>query len=104
MIEENDMRTRLWLAALAFAVWAGPASAQDAQGLATERGTNPKQTVEGVVTRVDPQRNRVTIRDPSGGNYEFDASPDTIKGMKVGDKIEARRRDANEATRQEAND
>jgi hypothetical protein len=98
------MRTRLWLAALAFAVWAGPASAQDAQALATERGTNPKQTVEGVVTRIDPQHNRVTIRDPSGGNYEFDASPDTINGMKVGDKIEARRRDTNDAARREATD
>jgi hypothetical protein len=97
------MRTRLWLAALAFTVWAGPASAQDAQSLATERGNNPKQSVAGVVTKVDPQRNRVTIRDPNGGNYEFDASPDTIRDMKVGDKVEARRRDANEATR-EAND
>ena len=97
------MRAHLWLAAFAFALTAGSASAQD-QALATERGTNPKQTVEGVVTKVDPQRNRVTIRDPNGGNYEFDASPETIKGMKVGDKIEAKRRDANEATRQEAND
>jgi hypothetical protein len=95
------MRTRLLLAALAFAFAAGPASAQDAQGLATEHGSNPKQTVEGVVTRVDPQRNRVTIRDANGGNYEFEASPDTIKDLKVGDTIEARRRDAN-ATR--AND
>ena len=96
------MRTRLMLAALGFALLAGPASAQDAQGVATERGSNPKQTVEGVVTKVDPQRNRVTIRDPNGGNYEFDASPDTIKGMKVGDRIEARRRGADAATR--AND
>ena len=93
------MRTRLMLAALGFALLAGPASAQDA----TERDSNPKQTVEGVVTKVDPQRNRVTIRDANdGGNYEFDASPDTIKDMKVGDKIEARRRGADAATR--AND
>jgi hypothetical protein len=103
MIEERGMRAHLWLAAFAFALTAGSASAQD-QALATERGTNPKQTVEGVVTRIDPQRNRVTIRDPNGGNYEFDASPDTIKDMKVGDKIEARRRDANDAAQREATD
>jgi hypothetical protein len=98
------MRTRFWLAALAFAAAAGPASAQDAQGVATEPGSNPKQTVEGVVTRVDPQRNRVTIRDASGGNYEFDASAGTIDDIKVGDKIEARRRDESDAARREAID
>lgn len=92
------MRARLLLAALALAVAAGTASAQSPQGMATERGSNPKQTVAGVVTKVDTQRNRVEIRDVDGGIHEFEASPETLKDMKVGDRIEAKRREAtNEA-------
>jgi hypothetical protein len=88
------MRKRVWLAVLGFAVAAGPALAESPQGIATERGSNPKQTVEGVVSKVDPQRNRVTIRDIDGAEHEFEASPQTIDDMKVGDRIEAKRRDA----------
>jgi hypothetical protein len=96
------VRKHLWLAALAFAIAAGPALAESPQGaspqsLATERGSNPKQTVQGVVTKVDQERRRVTIRDIDGADHEFEASSDTLKDMKVGDRIEARRRDANQA-------
>jgi hypothetical protein len=92
------------LAVAAFAVAAGPALAQSPQGLATEKNSNPKQTVEGVVSDIDAQRNRVTIRDIDGAEHVFEASPATINDMKVGDRIEAKRRDADDAARRPADD
>ena len=50
--------------------------------------------VGGQVTKVDPGRNRVTVRDGDGTDREFEASKETIQDLKVGDRIEAKRRDS----------
>ena len=50
------------------------------------------QTVAGVVTTIDLERNRLTLRSSDGTIYEFEASVETLKDLKVGDHIEAKRR------------
>ena len=72
----------------------GPAFAQakpacDPQG----RVTTP-QKVEGQVVKVDAAQNRLTVRQADGTVHEFQASPETIQGFKVGDRIEATLREA----------
>jgi hypothetical protein len=49
--------------------------------------------VGGQVTKVDPARNRVTVRDGDGTDREFEASKETLQYLKVGDRIEAKRRE-----------
>ena len=75
--------------ALALLLWAGTASAQakadcDAQGRA-----KAAQKVEGQVVKVDPALDKLTVRAPDGTVHEFQASKDTLRDLKVGDKIEA---------------
>jgi NADPH-dependent 2,4-dienoyl-CoA reductase/sulfur reductase-like enzyme len=53
---------------------------------------NTPDTVGGQVTEIDPARNRVTMRDGDGTVREFEASKETLEDLKVGDRIEAKRR------------
>lgn len=82
------MRKTLILAAAAMlcTVLQGTAGAED------KRDTPDR--VGGQVTKVDPGRNRVTVRDGDGTDREFEASKETIQDLKVGDRIEAKRRDS----------
>jgi len=50
------------------------------------------EIVAGEVTKVDPDRSRVTVRSSDGQLHEFEASAETLKDLKVGDRIEAKRR------------
>jgi hypothetical protein len=50
------------------------------------------ETVAGVVTEIDHDRSRVTVRSSDGKPHEFEASAETLKDLKVGDRIEAKRR------------
>ena len=50
--------------------------------------------IEGQVVRVDPNTNKVTIRDDKGATHEFQANKETTQDMKPGDRIEARLRQA----------
>jgi Cu/Ag efflux protein CusF len=52
------------------------------------------QKVEGQVLRVDPKTDKVTIRDSGGTTHEFQASKETTKDLKPGDRIEAQLRSA----------
>ena len=61
----------------------------DAQG----RVVTPRK-VEGQVVKVDAAQNRLTVREADGTVHEFQASPETIQGFKVGDRIEATLREA----------
>jgi Cu/Ag efflux protein CusF len=75
--------------ALGLLLWAGTASAQakadcDAQGRA-----KAAQKVEGQVVKVDPALDKLTVRAADGTVHEFQASKDTLRDLKVGDKIEA---------------
>jgi Cu/Ag efflux protein CusF len=87
------MRTRLGLVAMALTLALG----QGVMLLPARSATAAEQTsevVEGVVTKIDHDRSRVTIRSSDGTVFEFEASAETLKDMKVGDRIEARRRPA----------
>lgn len=53
---------------------------------------NTPDAVAGQVTKIDPDRKRVTIRDGDGTAREFEASKETLQDLKVGDRIEAKRR------------
>jgi Cu/Ag efflux protein CusF len=50
--------------------------------------------VAGEVTKIDQDRGRVTIRSSDGSVHEFEASAETLKDLKLGDRIEAKRRPA----------
>lgn len=88
------MKIAPWLAtAMAVGTLVGGAPVQ-AQ---TKPGCDPAQTpakVEGQVVKVDAAQNKVTVRDTDGTTHEFQASKDTIKDFKVGDRIEANLRSA----------
>ena len=64
-----------------------------AQGtVVAEDKRNTPDRVGGQVTKVDPGRNRVTMKDADGTVREFEASKETLQDLKVGDRIEAKRR------------
>lgn len=52
------------------------------------------ERVEGQVTKVDTAQNKVTVKGSDGTMHEFTASAETIQGMKVGDKVNAKLRAA----------
>ena len=50
------------------------------------------EAVAGQVTKIDPTQSRVTVRASDGTVNEFGASKETLQDLKVGDRIEAKRR------------
>jgi hypothetical protein len=48
--------------------------------------------IEGQVVKVDAAQGKVTVRGADGTTHEFQASKETLQGMKVGDKIAAKPR------------
>ncbi|MGH7347634.1 MAG: hypothetical protein ACREK4_22200 [Candidatus Rokuibacteriota bacterium] len=50
--------------------------------------------VAGQVVAVDQSSGRVTIKETNGATHEFQATRDTLKDMKPGDRIEAKLREA----------
>ena len=48
--------------------------------------------IEGQVVKVDAAQGKVTVRGADGTTHEFQASQETLKDMKVGDKIAAKPR------------
>lgn len=89
------MRARVLLTALAFAIALGPVvtSVPVRPAAAAEQA---HETVAGEVTKIDLERSRVTIRSKDGSVHEFEASAETLKDLKIGDYIEAKRRAAND--------
>jgi hypothetical protein len=77
------------------AMWAGAALGQATpkQGCDAVKAGAP-QKVEGQVVSVDQNQAKVTIRGSDGKTHEFQATKDTIRDFKVGDKIEAQLRGA----------
>jgi hypothetical protein len=63
------------------------------QMAAAEEGKDAKpEVVAGEVTKVDRERGRVTVRSADGKAYEFEASKETMRDLKEGDRIEAKQR------------
>ncbi len=97
------MRRRCTMLAVALTVagstWVGPASGQvkpapDKPGCDAQRGAVAPQKVAGQVVRVDTAEGKIAVRGDDGTTHEFRASRETLDGMKVGDRIEARLRTA----------
>ena len=84
------MRKSLGLAAialtvaLALSIFVAPRTATAAE--------QASEIIAGEVTKIDLDRSRVTVRSSDGKPHEFEASAETLKGLKVGDRIEAKRR------------
>ena len=74
--------------ALAFALGQGIVASPRA-ATAAEQASD---VVSGTVTKIDLDRSRVTVRSSDGEPHEFEASAETLKDLKVGDRIEAKRR------------
>ena len=89
------MRTGLALVAMALTVALGQTItfAPARSAMAAEQTS---EVVEGEVTRIDLERSLVTMRSRDGSVHEFEASAETLKDLQVGDRIEAKRRPANE--------
>jgi hypothetical protein len=66
-------------------VWSGTS-------LADESTAEPPGTLEGQVAAVDMAQGKLTIRSTDGSMHEFQASPETLRGYKVGDPIKAKPR------------
>jgi Cu/Ag efflux protein CusF len=83
------MRRSPGLAVMALIVALGQSIVATRVATATEQAS---EIVAGEVTKIDLDRSRVTVRSGDGKPHEFEASAETLKDLKVGDKIEAKRR------------
>lgn len=85
------MKTKQTLAALTLGLAAAmgtglvalPAQADDERAF---------EVVEGQVIKIDVENTVVTLRSSDGSLHEFKASSETLKTLKLGDRIEAKRR------------
>jgi hypothetical protein len=91
---------KTWLSTLAIVIagavlWSGTALGQATpkEGCDAVKAGAP-QKVEGQVVNVDANQGKVTVKTSDGKTQEFQASPETVRDFKVGDKIEARLRNA----------
>ena len=68
-----------------------------AAGSVAAQQTAPKQCqpakaperVEGQVVEMNATQEKIKVRDSTGATHEFQASAETLRDLKVGDKIEA---------------
>jgi hypothetical protein len=72
-------------------LWSGAALAQTTAPPKAPAPSTPEM-VAGQVVKIDRGTGRVTIREGNGRIHEFQASADTLKDLKEGDRIEARLR------------
>lgn len=84
------MKQNLALAALALTAALGLGAVTAPQAATGVDATS--DVVAGQVTNIDAARHRVTVRSSDGQTHEFEASDETLKDLKVGDRIEAKRR------------
>ena len=91
---------KTWLSASAILItgamlWSGTALGQAStkSGCDAMKAGAPHK-VEGQVVNVDANNGKVTVKTSDGKTHDFQASRETIRDYKVGDKIEAQLRDA----------
>ncbi len=90
------MHRRAGAAALSVAVmlWSGSALGQAKPPCDSQGRVMTPQKVEGQIMKIDPAQNRLTVREANGTVHEFQASTETVQGLKVGDRIDANLREA----------
>ena len=79
---------------LGLLVSAGTASAQAKAGCDAQGRMMTTQKVVGEVVKVDAGLDKITVRAPDGTVHECQASKDTLRDPKAGDRIEANLREA----------
>jgi Cu/Ag efflux protein CusF len=84
------MRRLLIIAMLAL----GLALSQSAAAADSKPSSN--EIVAGEVTIIDKATHRITVRSSDGSLHEFEATQATLDDLKVGDRIEARKRAGSE--------
>lgn len=67
---------------------------QPSASVGTQAKPGAPDRVEGEVVKIDAKRNMVTLRAADGQTHEFEGSPETVKTLKVGDRIEMKLRSA----------
>jgi len=80
--------------AIGLLLWTGAALAQGKPGCDAQGKMKTPEKVEGQVVKVDQAQGKVTVREPGGTVHEFQASAETLKDLKVGERIEAKLREA----------
>jgi hypothetical protein len=80
--------------ALSLMLWTGSALAQGKPSCDAQGRMKTPEKVEGQILKVDNAQGKVTVREADGTVHEFQASGDTLKDLKVGDKLEAKLREA----------
>lgn len=68
--------------------------AQDKPAGCVQAGASEK--VEGQIVQIDPDRGQVKLRDANGATHDFQASAETLRSYRVGDRIEAKLRPGQE--------
>jgi hypothetical protein len=80
--------------AVGLMLWTAMAHGQGRPACDQQGKVKTPETVAGEVTRVDATQGTVTVRQSDGTVHEFQASPETLKGLKVGGRVEAKLREA----------
>lgn len=80
--------------AVGLMLWTGSALAQGKPDCDAQGKMKTPQKVQGQVVKVDTAQGKVTVRESSGAVHEFQASAETLKDLKAGDKLEATLREA----------
>lgn len=90
---KTHRRRRRLLATVAASIvvlLAGSALAQDKPAGCVP--DNAPEKVAGRIVHIDPEQGKLTLREANGTTYDFQASAETLRSYKVGDRIEATRR------------
>ena len=91
---------RMWsrraagLAVALIMLWTGTALGQNKPACSPQGTVKTPEKVGGQVVKVDPGQGKVTVREADGTVHEFQASAETLQDLKVGDRIEAKLREA----------
>jgi hypothetical protein len=91
---------RLWsrlaagLAVALIMLWTGTAAGQSKPACDPQGKVKTPETVGGHVVKVDRAQSKVTLRESDGTVHELQASTETLQDLKVGDRIEAKLREA----------
>jgi hypothetical protein len=91
---------RLWsrlaagLAVALIVLWTGTAAGQSKPACDSQGKVKTPETVGGQVVKVDRAQSKVTLRGSDGTAHELQASAETLQDLKVGDRIEAKLREA----------
>jgi Cu/Ag efflux protein CusF len=80
--------------AMGLMLWTGTALAQSRPACDPQAKMKTPERVEGEVTKVDVAQGKVTVRQSDGTTHEFQASTETLQGLKEGGRVEAKLREA----------